>query len=162
MKKMLFAVGAVAMAVSLAPLARADGPTYVGAKKCKMCHKVEYNSWMNTHHAQATELAKKGAEGRTFGPECLKCHATNADESLPGVQCEACHGPGSAYKKMSVMKDLEKAKANGLKLVGQATCDGCHTGEDHSKKVVFSEKVNDKSAIHEFKNADLAKKMMGQ
>ena len=160
MKKFVIATGIVA--VALAGIALADGPTYVGAQKCKMCHKVQYNSWMETHHAKATEIAKKGAEGRSFEPSCLKCHATNADENLPGVQCEACHGPGSAYKKMSIMKDLEKAKANGLKDVTQATCDGCHTGDDHSHKVVFADKINDKSALHEFKNQELAKTMMGE
>ncbi len=162
MKRMMIAAGIVVMGLSIAAVATADGPTYVGAKKCKMCHKVQYTSWESTHHAQATDAAKKGVEGRAYEAACLKCHATNADENLPGVQCEACHGPGSDYKKMSIMKDLEKAMANGLLEVTQSTCDGCHTGDDHSKKVNFAEKVNDHTAIHEFKNAELAKKMMGQ
>jgi len=80
---------------------------------------------------------------------------------MAGVQCEACHGPGADYKKMSVMKDLEKAKANGLVVANQTTCDGCHTGDEHSKKVVFKDQINNKEAIHEFKNADLAKSMAG-
>jgi hypothetical protein len=126
---------------------------YVGADKCKMCHKVEYSSWETTTHAKATEAAKASTE-RTFTPECLKCHATNASEDFPGVQCEACHGPGGDYKKMSIMKDLEAAKANGLIIPTQATCDGCHTGADHAKKVVFADNKNNKAAIHEFKTAD--------
>ena len=76
-------------------------PTMVGAEKCKMCHKVQYESW----------AASK--------------HATKAD---PKVDCETCHGAGSDYKTMSVMKDPEKAKAAGLiAKPDKATCmEKCH------------------------------------
>jgi hypothetical protein len=130
---------------------QAGDHAYVGADKCKMCHKVEYTSWENTGHAKATEAAKASTE-RQFSADCLKCHATNSDEAMAGVQCEACHGPGADYKKMSIMKDLEAAKANGLIIPTQETCNGCHTGDDHAKKVVLADNLNNKSAIHEFKN----------
>jgi len=130
---------------------QAGDHAYVGADKCKMCHKVEYTSWENTGHAKATEVAKASTE-RQFSADCLKCHATNSDEAMAGVQCEACHGPGADYKKMSIMKDLEAAKANGLIIPTQETCNGCHTGDDHAKKVVLADNLNNKSAIHEFKN----------
>ncbi len=152
-------VGIVVM-VPFALGLQAGDHSYVGAAKCKMCHKVQYKSWEGTKHAKATEVAKASTE-RKYSADCLKCHATNADENLPGVQCEACHGPGSDYKKMSIMKDLEKAKANGLQIVTQDTCNGCHTGEDHAKKVVFKDNLENHDAIHEFKNADLAKSMAG-
>jgi RecJ-like exonuclease len=128
----------------------AQDHAYVGAEKCKMCHKQQFASWQETTHAKATEAAKASTE-RTYDASCLQCHATNADEAMSGVQCEACHGPGNDYKKMSIMKDLEAAKANGLIIPSQATCDKCHTGDDHSKKVVFDEQKNNKAAIHEFK-----------
>lgn len=137
--------------------AQAGDYTYVGAKKCKMCHRVEFTSWQATKHATATEVAKASTE-RKFGPECLKCHATNADEAMAGVQCEMCHGPGSGYKKMSIMKDFEKAKANGLVMPTQETCNRCHTGEDHQKKVDIKTAINNKEAIHKFKH-DPAKYM---
>jgi len=130
---------------------QAGDHAYVGADKCKMCHKVEYTSWENTVHAKATDAAKASTE-RQFSADCLKCHATNSDEAMAGVQCEACHGPGADYKKMSIMKDLEAAKANGLIIPTQETCNGCHTGDDHAKKVVLADNLNNKSAIHEFKN----------
>jgi len=130
---------------------QAGDHAYVGADKCKMCHKVEYTSWENTGHAKATEVAKASTE-RQFSADCLKCHATNSDEAMAGVQCEACHGPGADYKKMSIMKDLEAAKANGLIIPTQETCNGCHTGDDHAKKVVLADNLSNKSAIHEFKN----------
>jgi hypothetical protein len=119
--------------------------TYVGADKCKMCHKVEFNSWQATVHAKASTDPK-------FGPECLKCHATNADEAMAGVKCEACHGPGSDYKKMSIMKDKDAAVANGLVMPSQATCNGCHVDNGHSKTVVIADQLGNKKAIHEFKN----------
>lgn len=46
-----------------------------------------------------------------------------------GVQCEACHGPGSDYKTMSVMKDKEKAVAAGLVLGDEKLCKTCHNEE---------------------------------
>jgi hypothetical protein len=128
----------------------AQDHAYVGAEKCKMCHKQQFASWQTTTHAKATDEAKASTD-RAYDASCLQCHATNADEALPGVQCEACHGPGNDYKKMSIMKDREAAIANGLVIPSQATCDKCHTGDDHSKKVVFEEQKDNKAAIHEFK-----------
>ena len=63
-----------------------------------MCHKVEYNSWLETTHAKATEHAMDSTD-REYTAECLTCHATNADENLAGVQCEACHGYGSPHAR---------------------------------------------------------------
>ena len=136
------------MAVSFG--AQAGDHEYVGAAKCKMCHKVQYASWETTKHAKATETGKAGTE-REWGADCAKCHATNASEDLPGVQCEACHGPSNDYKKMSIMKDRDAAIANGLVIPSQETCDGCHTGDDHSKKVVFADNVDNREVIHEHK-----------
>ncbi|MCG6948013.1 MAG: cytochrome c family protein [Acidobacteria bacterium] len=138
------------VAVSLS--AQAQDHEYAGATKCKMCHKVQYASWENTKHAKATENAKASTGDRTFSADCLGCHATNSSEDFPGVQCEACHGPGNDYKKMSIMKDLEAAKANGLVIPTQATCDGCHTGDDHATAMVIGDQLSNKEAIHEFKN----------
>lgn len=119
--------------------------SYIGAEKCKMCHKLQYESWLTTKHAKATETAK-ASTSRKFDPSCLSCHATNKDEALAGVQCEACHGPGSDYKTMSIMKDREKAIANGLVLPTQETCNTCHDGKDHHKPVKF-----DRDVVHAHK-----------
>jgi hypothetical protein len=145
---LLIAIALAVMAVSFG--AQAGDHEYVGAAKCKMCHKVQYASWETTKHAKATETAKAGTE-REWAADCAKCHATNASEDLPGVQCEACHGPGNDYKKMSIMKDRDAALANGLVIPSQETCDGCHTGDDHSKKVVFADNVDNREVIHEHK-----------
>lgn len=86
-------------------------PTYVGAKSCKMCHMKQHRTWKKMKHSQAWEnlpaqyRTKTDAKGRA----CVSCHVTgyqepggfeSADKSahLLGVQCEACHGPGSLHK----------------------------------------------------------------
>ena len=131
---------------------QAQDHEYAGATKCKMCHKVQYASWETTKHAKATETAKASTTERAFAANCLECHGTNSSEDLPGVQCEACHGPGNDYKKMSIMKDRDAAVANGLVIPTQATCDGCHTGDDHATDMVIGDQLDNKEAIHEFKN----------
>jgi nitrate reductase cytochrome c-type subunit len=107
-----------------------DAPKYVGAKKCAgACHKKEkqgeqYKKWEEGPHSKAY-INLKAADAEAVNNEaCLKCHATAAgvDASLleetfnieDGVQCEACHGPGSEYKPMKIMKDREKSIEKGL------------------------------------------------
>lgn len=153
MKTRTCVIALAAMAAVLLPAAGSDAGDheYVGAAKCKMCHKVQFPSWEGTKHAKALDTAKASTDP-AFDASCLKCHATNGDESLPGVQCEACHGPGGDYKKMSIMKDRDQAIAAGLIIPTQETCSGCHDGQDHHTAVVKSEQINNKEAIHEFKN----------
>jgi cytochrome c peroxidase len=135
---------------------------YIGAKKCGMCHKskkigAQYKIWKKSGHAnafktlqtkEADEIAKaKGYKTKAAEtPECLKCHVTayGVDKSLlgkkfkpqMGVQCESCHGPGSAYAKNSIMKDRNKSIAKGLKLYDddkekiKAMCVTCHNPEN--------------------------------
>ena len=89
-----------------------SGPTYIGAKKCKICHKVEFASWQKLAHAKAFERLSAEEKGKA---ECLKCHATGGHAKFPGVQCEACHGPGSGYKSLKVMKDSAKSPASSCR-----------------------------------------------
>lgn len=114
--------------------------TYIGAKKCSMCHKKakdgeQFKIWENSKHAkaykslqtaEADEIAKKAGHTTKAAETdaCLECHATgyNFDASLldkkfnvdDGVQCETCHGAGSKYKSNKIMKDRAKAVENGL------------------------------------------------
>lgn len=74
------------------------GLSKVGATACRMCHKIQFDSWSQTAHGKRT----------------------------PPLDCESCHGPGSEYKAMPVMKDLERAKAAGLVLPTSAFCSTCH------------------------------------
>ena len=126
---------------------------YIGAAKCKMCHNKptkgeQYNKWKSAAHSKAyASLAseKSMAYAKEHGiadpqkdEKCLSCHSTAAaiDPSLnagikveEGVSCESCHGPGSVYKNMAIMKSREKSMENGLILPTKEVCVKCHKKE---------------------------------
>jgi hypothetical protein len=128
--------------------------SYVGAEKCKPCHRSkakgdQYGAWESKKHSKAYEtlaseesiaVAKElGIEDPQKSDKCLKCHVTaygvekerlgpKFDMAL-GVQCESCHGPGSDYSKLSVMKDYEASVAAGLTVIDESTCKTCHNEE---------------------------------
>ena len=133
---------------------------YVGVKMCSMCHKAEktgnqYGVWSKSAHAQAyttltgpkaAEIAKaKNIKNAAEAPECLECHGA-VDKAMiatydvkDGVQCETCHGPGSAYKGMAIMKDKAKAIAAGLHefkdaAAIEAFCKKCHNEKSPTNK----------------------------
>jgi hypothetical protein len=109
------------------PGAAAGEHSYVGNKKCKMCHIKEWNSWSATKMGQAFDLLKPGtradrkkaagldpAKDYTKDPLCLPCHtvgygkpggfvdiATTPDRA--GVGCEMCHGAGGTYTQKEYM-----------------------------------------------------------
>lgn len=116
----------------LAAVMAAQGPTFVGVEKCKPCHRPEFETWSQSAHAEATKNAK-AAPG--FEARCLACHATTPDGALEGVQCEACHGPGSQYWPIPVMMHRDKSVAAGLVLPALGMCNRCHDGQDHHKAV---------------------------
>jgi len=123
---------------------------YVGAQKCQVCHKSEsqgrqYPIWEASKHSKSLEALTSpkaadvckamGVEKPADDPRCLKCHSPLAAKApelkTDGVSCEVCHGPGSEYKKLSVMKDKAAAVKNGLILYGspeaiKAQCLKCH------------------------------------
>jgi hypothetical protein len=139
-------------------------PQYIGTAKCKICHMsskkgAQFKKWQESSHAkafetlaseQSKEIAKKlGIEtDPQQSPECLVCHVTafkaSAEEKAAsfkaedGVGCESCHGPGSLYKSMKVMKALragtEDAKAVAFKKGGKETCLECHNEKSPTYK----------------------------
>jgi hypothetical protein len=90
---------------------------------------------------------------------CLKCHtvgygqpggyevpdpsdkkAVRKAESLAGVGCESCHGPGSAY--IEVFEEIMKSKrtytqeelyAVGLTRIDESTCTICHNADSQTR-----------------------------
>ena len=94
---------------------------FIGAERCKLCHRSVYQSWTATAHRGATELLSPDE----VSPDCLRCHATGP-ESLSGVQCEACHGAGGDYWPPEVMVDPEKARQAGLVEPNESVCRSCH------------------------------------
>ncbi len=83
--------------------------TYLGTETCKRCHEAEYQSFMQTAHAQA--LASLEHDFQDNNPECVGCHVTGWQQpggygldamnrnKLKGVQCEACHSYGTAHTR---------------------------------------------------------------
>jgi hypothetical protein len=129
-----------------------------------MCHQSEkkgnqYGVWQKSKHAEAmktlsTDTANAIAKAKGLekpaaeSPECLQCHAITSDAKLTpdGVQCESCHGAGSAYMKMAIMKDKEKAIAAGLivfkdKAAIEKKCKTCHNEKSPTKKTFKFEEM---------------------
>ncbi len=104
MKRLAAFLGMAVLAVASQAPASAAEHAAVGAAKCsKMCHKVQFESWAKSKHA----LADKPAD------------------------CEACHGNGADYMKLSVMKDPAKATAAGLIAKPEkASCLKCHKPDE--------------------------------
>jgi hypothetical protein len=140
----------------------ADKPDYVGASKCKTCHKAEKNGaqfakWSKAKHSKAYESLKSdgakkkaevmGVKDPLNDEKCLSCHTTaftakNKAKSYKieeGVTCEACHGPGSMYKKSSIMKENKKAVEAGMVAkVDEKVCASCHKKEIPGHEVSYT------------------------
>jgi hypothetical protein len=116
MKNLIALLAVAALALVVAGPVRAADHAAVGPEKCKMCHKIEYESWAKTKHATAD----------------------------PKATCETCHGNGGDYWKMSVMKDPAAAKAAGLVAKPEkATCTAkCHKAAEFKDEMLT--KVHDK------------------
>jgi hypothetical protein len=136
---------------------------YVGAKTCVPCHTTPksgaaYKIWQGSAHAKAfatlatpaaLEIAKKkGIADPQKDEKCMKCHDTafgvaaaqlaTGFKAGEGVGCEVCHGPGSDYKALQVMKDIDTGKIKGetLGLVkpDEKLCVKCHNAESPTFK----------------------------
>lgn len=135
---------------------------FIGTKGCIMCHKGASKGnadqiWAKSKHAnayttlttdKAKEIAKaKGIENPAEAKECLECHTLGAtyDASLfdakfdikQGVQCESCHGAGSAYKPASIMKNKAEAIKNGMNAFEggiEKHCVTCHNDKSPTYK----------------------------
>lgn len=149
-KRLFLLMSAVVLWISFAS---AEDFKYIGAAKCKMCHNKadkgeQYNKWASSVHAKAM-ASLKGDEAKD--PKCLKCHSTaaGADQALvatitvaEGVSCESCHGPGSAYKVATIMKDQKASLAKGLILPDEKVCKKCHNEQSpHYKGFNYKEYV---------------------
>lgn len=154
MKKILLAALFLTVLILTASLLSQEF-TYVGAGKCKICHKTEkqgrqYPIWEEAKHSKSfqaltSEEAQAEVPDAPENPKCLKCHSP-LHEKAPelkeeGITCEVCHGPGSAYKKLKIMKSREESAKNGLILYDtpekkKALCLTCHENA-HEKPFDF-------------------------
>jgi len=160
---LLAAVALLAGPLTVSAQAEEESYSFIGLKKCSMCHKKEATGnqlavWEKTSHAKAYETlagpeAMKVAKERGIAnpqeaPECLECHVTAfpvmadlANQKITmeeGVSCESCHGAGSAYYKKSTMTDIAAGTIEpasvGLVIPSEETCTKCHNEKSPSFK----------------------------
>ncbi len=146
------ALGAFSLATSAAPMGPAKEPIFIGARACGACHDGpamghQFSKWLLGAHAKAyaalalpesKEIVRLSGitEEAHKARMCLGCHATAAEAEdwekgeafhlQDGLQCEACHGPGSEYAPEDIMKDRMKAMMQGLKMPTKDDCMLCH------------------------------------
>jgi hypothetical protein len=84
---------------------------YLGMETCGRCHQETADNFLLSPHCRTFKRLTDGEQERN--PSCLPCHTTGylrfsgyepgAEESgglnLRGVQCEACHGPGTTHSR---------------------------------------------------------------
>ena len=94
--------------------------TYLGTDTCARCHADIAKKFEGSAHAHA--MATLEAKYEDNNPDCVACHVTGWKEPggygidpqnramLAGVQCEACHGYGTAHDRstnaMAAPKDM--------------------------------------------------------
>jgi hypothetical protein len=156
MKKSL--IPAAVAVIAFAASAWGQSFTYIGAAKCALCHKTEkqgqqFPKWEALKHSKSFAALSSPEAAQAMGvakpvedPKCLGCHAPLADKApelkAEGVSCEFCHGPGSAYKTLTIMKSREESAKNGLILYAnpeaiKAQCLKCHENA-HGKSFDFA------------------------
>jgi hypothetical protein len=117
----------------------ATADTYAGQGRCQPCHGEAHRIALATPHVHAYEtLAKKGSE---YDPECLRCHSVgygardgflNVQQTpqLAGVQCESCHGRGTAHIRAVQAGKTGRAVITTLRAVTPNSCVRCHDAEN--------------------------------
>jgi hypothetical protein len=120
------------------PAARGER-SFVGAAACVQCHQEAADFWVETKHAHAYETLVKVE--KQFSLDCIRCHVTGWQQAGgvcridrthvggPGiagkavgrrdVQCEDCHGPGSAHVKDATGAFIQRE-------VSASACMRCH------------------------------------
>lgn len=115
---------------------------YLGVEACRQCHSTAYNYESETRHFKTFDKDSafvKAWTGAGKPESCLPCHTTGWDKSennhgadeteyrksLLGIQCEACHGPGSEHVKGG--GDPTRITVD----YSAELCGGCHTGSHH-------------------------------
>lgn len=117
-----------------------DQPTtdaFIGTELCARCHVEDLRVFEKTAHAHAMDTLERLMQDNN--PDCVGCHVTgwgkpggygldaHNKEMLKHVQCEACHGYGTAH---------ERGPAAAAE--ARASCLVCHT-EENSPEFDFAE-----------------------
>ena len=110
---------------------------YVGLDTCRECHPDPAAVYEATQHRSAYQTLVD--KGRQYDIECIRCHVVGYDQPggvcrldqvghLGGVQCESCHGMGSAH--VDSAGDVTKIP---VPKPGIETCLRCHTPDNDTR-----------------------------
>lgn len=109
-------------------------PYYVGDARCATCHSGTHGDWEETGHAEAWASLMTSDHAASY---CFPCHAVGYEgdfgnsgydeapiEKFVNVQCENCHGAGSAH--------AEAPSSSNISFSYEAdNCGKCHEGTHH-------------------------------
>jgi hypothetical protein len=100
--------------------------SFLGDSNCRACHTSIHQQWRRTGHARAYSSLR--ASDSQLEPQCLVCHTTGyryhdgfdekSRRNLGQVQCEACHGYGTAHSRDGAMRKLARE-----------SCTQCHDNQ---------------------------------
>ncbi len=141
----VFLAAAIALVLNCGETTTGPGEAegyYLGAEACKQCHSTAYKDESHTKHFNTFDKDStffKSWTGAGQPDSCLLCHTTGWDtkkanhgsdevdyrKNLLGIQCEACHGPGSEHVKGG--GDPSKITVDYT----AEMCGSCHTGSHH-------------------------------
>lgn len=107
---------------------------YVKAEACVGCHAAQAEFWRNTPHGHAWDTMIR--EESTQDVECIGCHTVawlgpngfDRPDQVAGhenVQCENCHGPGSAHARGTGFIDPTTIIGNA----DEMKCEECHNSQ---------------------------------
>jgi hypothetical protein len=82
--------------------------SFLGERSCMSCHEDAWQAYISSGHRSAFATIRN--KGQSSEPECISCHTTGysyvngySEEApynkLINVQCEACHGYGTAHAR---------------------------------------------------------------
>lgn len=126
-----------------APTPAPGQPRYLGGEACRDCHEEAFAVWERTPHSHAYRTLEEVS--KNFNLSCVGCHVTGyrqpggaevvQNDGLRDVQCEVCHGPGSAH---AAARGAAQRRATIRRTVDGTFCAGnCHTPE-HSDHFDFA------------------------
>ncbi|MBK6940134.1 MAG: tetratricopeptide repeat protein [Planctomycetes bacterium] len=119
---------------SLSIQRKPNEPFYVKAEACVGCHVAQAEFWRNTPHGHAWDTMIR--EEATQDVECIGCHTVawlgpngfDRPDQVAGhenVQCENCHGPGSAHARGSGFID----PGTIIGIADEMKCEDCHNSQ---------------------------------
>ncbi len=132
-----------------APAAPPGTPHYVGIEACRDCHEEAYNVWARTPHSHAYRTLEDIS--KNYNLACVGCHVTGyrqpggsevvQNDGLRDVQCETCHGPGSAH--VDARNDVARRATIRRDAPADLCAGQCHTAEhsDHFNYATYRPRI---------------------